>query len=88
MQVSTITTFNCRHNFVLVDCTDGDVRLVDENGSISVVGRVEYCIGGAWGTVCNYEWTEYDARAVCRQLGLDPIAGNVMDTYDFKCSNF
>ena len=68
-------SIHCTHTFVLVDCTDGDVRLVDENGSISVVGRVEYCIGGAWGTVCNYEWSEYDAETVCRQLGLDPISG-------------
>ena len=66
--------------FVLIDCIDGDVRLVDENNSMSVVGRVEYCIGGAWGTVCNYEWSEYDAAVVCRQLGLDAIAGNLIET--------
>ena len=72
---ATDMTYMYRYHCPRIDCTDGDVRLIDENGSVSDVGRVEYCIGGAWGTVCNYLWTEFDAEVVCRQLELEPIAG-------------
>ena len=27
---------------------------------------VEYCIGGRWGTVCNYNWGDADVAVVCR----------------------
>ena len=48
---------------------DGSVRLVDGDNYDATVGRVEYCIGGRWGTVCKYEWSDADAKVVCRQLG-------------------
>ena len=49
-------------------CTQFDVRLIDGPNSYS--GRVEVCIGGRWGTICDDEWDTIDARTVCRQLGL------------------
>ena len=32
-------------------------------------GRVEICIGGQYGAVCNTGWGNTDATIVCRQLG-------------------
>ena len=53
------------------NCTLGDVRLV--NGSSEYEGRVEICVGGEWGTVCDYLWSFYDAQIICRQLGYSEI---------------
>ena len=40
------------------------------DGPVESAGRVEICINGVWGTVCDeYGWSNYIARVVCRQLG-------------------
>ena len=30
---------------------------------------MEICDGGVWGSVCNHEFGEWEARVVCNQLG-------------------
>ena len=33
-------------------------------------GRVEICLGGEWGTVCDHNWGAAEARVDCSQRGL------------------
>ena len=56
---------------LLLDCSNGSVRLVDGENYNATSGRVEFCVGGQWGTICNYRWSEADALVVCRQIGLN-----------------
>ena len=70
----TNDTSSCTHaNDVGVQCgpaqcSERQVRLVD--GLSQLDGRVEICLGGVWGTVCDENWDSNDATVVCRQLGL------------------
>ena len=54
---------------VPINCTSGDVRLV--NGSSDSEGIVEVCYQGVWTTVDGYRyyWDYRDARVLCHQLG-------------------
>ena len=50
--------------------TCGEFGAVQLNSSSSPnVGRVEFCNGSHWGTICSDGWDLHDAAVVCRELG-------------------
>ena len=58
----------CEHLDSVIDsCTDGQTRLV--NGTLAQEGRVEVCLNGIWGAVCQSGFGQDDAYVVCKALG-------------------
>ena len=74
-----LTNHNCVHQEdVGVSCMrqtcprnanprDGDLCLFD--GTSSTNGRLEMYKNGAWGTICDDDFSSVDAAVACRQLG-------------------
>ncbi len=71
--------YNLYYNYIILrslcivpgDCTEGSIRLVD--GIIEQEGRVEVCINGVWGSICDDGWDKTDAHIVCKQMGFSSL---------------
>ncbi|XP_056016605.1 deleted in malignant brain tumors 1 protein-like isoform X1 [Ostrea edulis] len=48
------------------------IRLV--GGRNLMEGRVEVFMRNTWGTICDTDWSNQDAKVVCSTLGLTPVA--------------
>ena len=56
-------SYNC------TGCTRRGVRLTGRPlNATESEGRVEICVDGVWGIICDNYWDSRDARVVCRQL--------------------
>lgn len=52
-------------------CAENSVRLADGNSPLE--GRVELCVNGNWGTVCDDFWDVNEASVICRQLSFSVL---------------
>ena len=58
------------------------------NGATANQGRLEICINGVWGTVCDDNWTNNNAKAVCRQLGYNTNGELALNLFSVAILNY
>ena len=63
------SNLQCFISLPLVTCdadAEGVVRLM--GGPSKLEGRVEMCMNGEFGTICDQNWGEKEARIVCGEI--------------------
>lgn len=55
------------------ECQTGDIRLA--GGDTPNEGRVEICVNGEWGTICDDGWGTPEAMVVCNITGFGTEGG-------------
>ena len=61
---------SCGVSIRFTGCADGELRLFD--GPSQSQGRLEVCLEGTWGSVCNDGWiSNLNGLVVCRELGFN-----------------
>ena len=68
---------------LIVASVDKSVRLSD--GRNELEGRVEVCMDGVWGTVCNDPWSMENTAVVCSQLGFGKWNETSCDPLFLRC---
>ena len=56
------------------NCSHGELRIAsrsDDSNALSSEGRLELCLNGVWGTICDAKYGTRDAQVACRQLGYE-----------------
>ena len=69
--------------FYYSGCTTNALRL--QGGANNLTGRLEFCSGGMWGTVCDDLFGNIDANVACRQLGFSST-GELVGASPYKGS--
>ncbi len=57
-------------------------------GTSEYEGRVEVCVGGVYGTVCDDFWDDTNAMVVCGQLGYTPVGTYTQTHLLFHLANY
>ena len=67
--------FNAERAVKESNCSDGELRL--SGVALTNQGRLEVCVNGAWGSVCDSQgvFTSDEAKVACKQLGILQVEG-------------
>ena len=65
----------------ILDCSDGEIRIIPPVSNHKLIGRVEICVNGSWGTICNDFFDDNDAKVICKQLGYSSLGNEYVVHY-------